>query len=195
MTDENIHVKWMDEEIFSYSDAVKEMLLFFDETLEQKGWDEPPILGAVVGSQMGDQASLSVECPEMPNEFWEHVETALPQLALQCFYSEIENDPTGQDFLNTGISGGFQGWVFSAEFEGYEVDQDGGRGERVEHRLTVYSDIENHRYAVNRTRGEDKAQLVDYKTLPPQLVKALSLLTAASIMSIIRRNLDKNPEE
>lgn len=188
-------VKWADEEPQSYQDAVISMLKFMDEALEEEGWDIKPTIGVVSLTRLESLDALSVQVPAMPDSFYEKFDTALSILAKLCLEAETEDNAEYQGFLNEGITKDFVGWLASGEFYSTKVNDDGVPiGEPVEQRIIMFVDLESNKYGVVRNRGDDHSKVMS-DVSPNPLLKSLSMLVAASIMSILRRSLLEPSED
>lgn len=188
--DENSRVVFMDEAVNSVSEAIMQFLFYVDKTKEEEGWDAKPLLACAHAVQLGGIASLTLEQPKFEDEFYVDFGRNLRDFAAQCLMAEVMDSPEDQIFLNQGIKPSFQGWLLSAEYLAPDRDSNGNP---IEERITVFIDVDNNKYGISHRRGEEQARVVD--SYPSEGVQPLSVLTAASVMSVVRRNLEENSPE
>lgn len=186
-----VNVRWSEGVIESLDEMVTQALFMIDEQMEEEGWDHPPMLGVVHSNRLGSVVSMSLEVPGLNDELADgNFEDNVARLAAICFSAEVEGEEETQTFLNNGVRQGFQGWLFSAEFYVTPLDEEGQESEKVESRITMLIDIDGTKYGIGRIRGMEKAEVLE--SIPQfSLVRSLSVLVAASVMSIVRRDLDQ----
>lgn len=190
MSEPELYVEWGDSPIQSYEEGIRQFLFMVDRAQEERGWDQKPLLGPVNCALVGEVASLSFGVPEMDERFWEEFGETMPELAMETFMAEVTHSQEAQEFLDSLVETGYQGWAFSVEFFMKQVTDTGDQvGNQREVRITVLLDVDNILYGVFHVRGQEQPHVLE-EVPRTALTRGLALLNAASVMSIVRRNLD-----
>lgn len=191
---ERLSMRWEDEPVDSYEEAVVKMLKYMEAEVDGHGWDQAPILGVVNASTLLESTvALEVEVPRLPEEFFEDYQKSFSDLAMSTFLAETLNATEYQEFLNEGVRKGFQGWLLCGEFYSTELDENGiPNAGPNEARMVIFVDLDTVARGVIRTRGEAESKVLD--RFPPVIVRNLALLVAGGIMSIVRRSLDSEED-
>lgn len=197
--DTNVVTVWSDAPIESFSDAAYSMLFSLEEQMEKEGWDQPALTGVVIGSELGGMGALTVLCPEIPEKFLLDFQSGLATIAATALTAELMDRKEDQSFLDQLVPEGIQGWLAGAEFYDIPENEVGTDSEnnpegKTERRIVTFVDLDNRKYVVTRARGANKAEKIIDK-YPAAITRALSVLCAASIMSLIRRDLIKRNDK